>query len=282
MEIVCGFIGKMRISWISNGLYNQWYVLPSMTEKSPKTWRFQWECMGISSNFCWWIFQQAMELITMNLTRRFCYDWIYRTIKYIKIRIIDLDSSVSQTLGIPHFMVIFMWIMIIIPKKHRVCAIFRQTQTGVYPVRMLGDGSWVYHTIITFECIEPRMGSWHINKYYVYKVRLPRQLSWFVTPLGFMAVVTIVGWVYKNFTDKDIWGTTFYQLLRLTSRAFNGRRISLDIFLVKNALQRKIHPFFMGKSTISMAIFKSFLLVYQGVLIQIQANIYLAIPVLPE
>ena len=38
----------------------------------------------------------------------------------------------------------------------------------------------------------------------------------------------------------------------------------------------------MGKSTISMAIFKSFLLVYQGVLIQIQANIYLAIPVLPE
>ena len=207
-----------------------------------KTWRFQWECMGISSNFCWWIFQQAMELITMNLTRRFCYDWIYRTIKYIKIRIIDLDSSVSQTLGIPHFMVIFMWIMIIIPKKHRVCAIFRQTQMGVYPVRMLGDGSWVYHTIITFECIEPRMGSWHINKYYVYKVRLPRQLSWFVTPLGFMAVVTIVGWVYKNFTNKDIWGTTFYQLLRLTSRAFNGRRISLDIFLVKKTLCK-------GKST---------------------------------
>ena len=96
-----------------------------------KTWRFQWECMGISSNFCWrWIFQQAMELITMNLTRRFCYDWIYRTIKYIKIRIIEPDSSVSQSLGIPHFMVIFMWIMIIIPKKTQGVRHFQTNPNG--------------------------------------------------------------------------------------------------------------------------------------------------------
>ena len=70
MEIVCVFfLGKyekiMDFEWEKN---NQWYVLPSMTmatgEITQKTMEVSTrESMGRSSNSCWWIFQQAMELI---------------------------------------------------------------------------------------------------------------------------------------------------------------------------------------------------------------------------
>ena len=116
------------------------------------------------------------------------------------------------------------------PHKNIGCAPFSdKPKWGYILYAVIGDGSWVYHTIITFQCIQPRMGSWHTTKYYVYKVRLPRQLSWFATPLGFMAVVTrntafIWPWCFcdQRGVMDDVWcGRANRILVDVISKAKN-------------------------------------------------------------
>ena len=92
-----------------------------------------------------------------------------------------------------------------------------------------------------------------------------------------MALVTIVGWVYK--LHQQTYLGPFYHLSRLTSRAFAEQ--SLWIFSGKKRFAKENHHFLWVNPLFQWP-FSRAMLVYQGVLIQIQANIYLAIPVLPD